>query len=257
MTAIKTLETKIAVLPIESLKPWKGQRAALPAHVAQIKANFDPLKLGVITVVEDVDGVYRVIDGQHRVAALRELAPDCKVRCEVLPCVDDAAQAETFLGVNEGRRRLHAIDRYRAQLLAKEPVAVAIAAACKAAGVSVSKHSGSRNVQAVAALYAVQRASNLEATLRIARQWANDSEDCLAYEGSNLKAVSAFIQHYPEFVPETLMARLAKTPPVKLIERFKRDIKMGVPSRQAYVERMLEIYNHGARKRLPAKPFMI
>lgn len=70
----KEVEQRIECVPLERIVTEQYQRILNMKNVAGIVKNFDPAKLGVLVVSRRGDGTYAVLDGQHRLAALRRLA---------------------------------------------------------------------------------------------------------------------------------------------------------------------------------------
>ena len=101
-------EAKILPLRIDSLQvPRAGvaQREFSQARGDSIAAEFDLGKFGY-PVVNQVDGVCWVIDGQHRLYALRKqpaAARGTTVECEVYDNLSEQEMADLFLGRNNAR----------------------------------------------------------------------------------------------------------------------------------------------------------
>lgn len=90
--------------------------------------------------VSQRDGHLFVIDGQHRLAAAK-LRGDI----EQLPCVvglygSVKAEAVAFTNLNDRRRPLSALDKFKAAVVAGEPDAIAISAALAENGLSLARH---------------------------------------------------------------------------------------------------------------------
>lgn len=69
-------EQTFEILPLDRLFLETYQRTLNPQKVKRIVREFDPSKLGVLMISERPDGRYAVIDGQHRMTALREMGYD-------------------------------------------------------------------------------------------------------------------------------------------------------------------------------------
>ncbi len=101
-------ESRILPLRIESLKvPRAGvaQREFSQARVDAIAAEFDMGKFGY-PVINQADGIDWVIDGQHRVYALRKQPPATRgttIECEVYENLSEQEMADLFLGRNKAR----------------------------------------------------------------------------------------------------------------------------------------------------------
>ena len=81
--------------------------------------NFDPAKLGVLVVSHRADGTYAVLDGQHRLAALRRLGYDA-ANCIVLEGMTIRQEADYFRRQNENKQSLRINDTFNASLWAED-----------------------------------------------------------------------------------------------------------------------------------------
>lgn len=103
--------------------------AQRPYDVNEARAKADNLNLnllGVIQVSVRPDGSMAIMDGQHRVGALRLAGYTTElVRCEVSRDLDTAGEAGRFLGLND-YRLVRAIDKFKVSVTAGEPAAVGV-----------------------------------------------------------------------------------------------------------------------------------
>jgi len=108
--------SKIRPVPIAQMRVPPAlvtQREFRPAHADKIAANMDLNKLGY-PICNYRDGHYRLIDGQHRVAALKQWDPTIEsstLDCEVYEGLSDAQEAEIFLGRDE-RKQIPPFDKF-------------------------------------------------------------------------------------------------------------------------------------------------
>lgn len=78
-----------------------AQRELNPARVDRIAANFDPEDVGTPTVSRRDDHYY-IIDGQHRIAAMKEIGwEDQQIQCWVYEGMTEDQEAERFLKLND------------------------------------------------------------------------------------------------------------------------------------------------------------
>ena len=96
-------------------------------NVAGIVKNFDPAKLGVLVVSHRADGTYAVLDGQHRLAALRRLGYDA-ANCIVLEGMTIRQEADYFRRQNENKQSLRINDTFNASLWAEDAESLRIKA---------------------------------------------------------------------------------------------------------------------------------
>lgn len=88
------------------------QREFRQAHADRIAAELDLNKLGFMTI-NHRDGNYWVLDGQHRIAALKQFgfgAQDA-FECEVFDDLSDAEMADLFLG-RDARKPIPIYDKF-------------------------------------------------------------------------------------------------------------------------------------------------
>ena len=106
------------------------QRNLRPSHVHKIKNTFDPAVFQPLTVNyrEWDSGRYIVIDGQHRLKAVKELGSkeffEVPVQILELPSVD--AENQAFIKINTIKANLNAFDKLYPDLIRREPYAKCI-----------------------------------------------------------------------------------------------------------------------------------
>ena len=155
---------------VNDIRTSSNAQRELREHMAEkIAANFDPDKLGV-PVLSHRDGRYWVVDGQHRIAALKHMDyGDQLIECQVYDALDEAAEAELFLGLNT-KLTMRPIDTFLVSLTAQRPRELRIAATVHSEGLAIG--TGKTQIGAVTALgavYDVAGEDRLAATLRIIR----------------------------------------------------------------------------------------
>jgi hypothetical protein len=115
--------SKIRPVPISQMRvpsPGVSQREFSQGHADQIAAEMDLNKIGILTV-NIRDGHALVLDGQHRLAALKQWDPSIEgssIDCEVFENLTDAQMAEMFLGRNR-RKQVAPFDHFRVSLTAE------------------------------------------------------------------------------------------------------------------------------------------
>lgn len=112
-------------------------RAIVPSRVAHITKNFDPAAVGVLTVSARDNGTYVVLDGQHRLAAMRAVGWNGhKITCRVHKNLSIEQEAALFLQLNDTRKPT-AMEQFTKRVVAGDPTAVAIDKIVNAAGLTV------------------------------------------------------------------------------------------------------------------------
>lgn len=130
----------IASLRVDSRYQRKIIGRASEKSVLTIAAEFSWSKFAPVVVaeVEDDEGIYAVIDGQHRTtaAALRGIRD---VPCLILKA-DLADQANAFAAINGTVTAISTMQLYAARVAAGDPTSVALRDACAEAGVTICRY---------------------------------------------------------------------------------------------------------------------
>lgn len=92
-----------------------------------------------LVITNNFDGTYNVIDGQHRLSAALERDDINELPCYIIATETLQDEAEAFVAYNRDRVQLTPLAVYHAMVAAKDPQAIAIAKACRDAGVVVLK----------------------------------------------------------------------------------------------------------------------
>lgn len=154
-----------------------AQRDMRAARVAKIAAELDLEQLGTPTVNER-DSKFYVIDGQHRVEALREIGwGDQQIQCWTYVGLTEEEEAETFLKLND-TLAVDAFSRFRIGVQAGRTEECDIDRIVRAQGLRVSQDKGSGAIPAVSTLRRMYRGSGPRAmgrTLRIVRDAYGDA----------------------------------------------------------------------------------
>jgi hypothetical protein len=142
-----------------------AQRRYSKAQAESYAADFDLEALGTI-VVNKRDDLWYVIDGQHRVMALRLMGwGDLKVECETYFGLTEREEAELFLQRNT-RRNLSPFERFRVALTAERAVESTISQLVLSLGLRIARPKRDGNIGAVTALVGVYNAGGSEALRR-------------------------------------------------------------------------------------------
>jgi hypothetical protein len=133
---------RIESLPVSLLNIGGYQRHVSNVRVARIIANCDPAKLGLIVVNKREDGSYYVIDGQHRLAALRRMGVEL-VRCILVVGLTAREEAEYFRTQDCCVRALTAFDAYIAGVIAQDQHYLTLQYLLDKHGYRVARYTGS------------------------------------------------------------------------------------------------------------------
>lgn len=228
------------------------QRTVDTQRVERIAAALSPDALGTITVSHRNNGSYHVIDGQHRVAAVRLAdGDDAKVLCRVFDGLTLAEEAEMFRLLNNTAKP-QALDLFRVRIIAGDPDALAIVDILHRYGWAV----GQAQAGHIAAASAVERlyhrdAEALEKSVAaIARAWGHDipANDGRLVEGIGL----VFARYGAAIEVADLVPRLASFAggPGALLGKAKGLREMiGCQQPAAVAEIVVETYNRARRTR--------
>lgn len=132
----------------------EAQRELRIAHVEHLLADFDPDQLGT-PEVSFRNGFYYVLDGQHRIEALKRWLGDewedqC-VECWVASGLDATQEAEEFLRLND-KLNIDAFQKFKVAVRAGRHTESEIDALVRAEGLSISKQKTPGSIRAVGAL---------------------------------------------------------------------------------------------------------
>ncbi|EJN11816.1 ParB-like nuclease [Bradyrhizobium sp. YR681] len=113
-----------------------GRRGA--DNIVAIVPKFKWAKFTPVVVAPIGEGLFAVIDGQHRATA----AAACEF--ESVPCViiqvDQADQADAFVAINANVTAMSPLQLHAARLAAGDKIADELTQACEAAGVSICRY---------------------------------------------------------------------------------------------------------------------
>lgn len=116
---------QIQLVPLVHIVTEEYQRVLNMRNVAGIIKHFDPAKLGVLVVSHRKDGTYAVLDGQHRLTALRQLGY-ASTNCIVLEGMSIREEADYFRRQNENKQTLRIADTFNASVWAEDEESVQI-----------------------------------------------------------------------------------------------------------------------------------
>ena len=161
----------IAIATMRVPKAGTAQRPFSKAHGDTLAAQLDLEKLGY-PVINLANGVPWILDGQHRIYALRQNGfGNDELDCEVYESLSEREMADRFLGRNNAKA-VNAFDRFQVAVTAGHRREVAIAHLVDGAGLKISTSGESGYIRAVTALihvYEQHGATGLSQTLRTIR----------------------------------------------------------------------------------------
>lgn len=158
---------QIQLIPLTSIVTEEYQRVLNMKNVSGIVRDFDPAKLGVLVVSHRPDGTYSILDGQHRLTALRKLG-FAAANCIVLEGMTIQQEADYFRRQNENKQSLRIADTFNAAVWAEDEESVTIKGIMDRYGFRLGKSGQPMCVCAIGALQSIIRqfgVSVLELTL--------------------------------------------------------------------------------------------
>jgi hypothetical protein len=185
-----------------------AQREVNQARVDHLVATFDLEKIGTPTVNRR-DGVWYIIDGQHRVEACRAIGwGDQQIQCWAYEGLTEAEEAEKFLGLND-YLAVNALAKFRVAVQAGRDVECDVDRIVRACGLVVSRDKVPGAVGAVGTLLRVYERSGpaiLRQTLIMVRDAYGDS----GMESAVIDGLGLFCQRYAsEMDPAAVVSRLS------------------------------------------------
>src|SRR3990167_2976687 len=187
-----------------------GQREFRPAWANEIASNFKLEALGY-PVLSLREGVFYVVDGQHRLAAARIFGfGDDALQCEVYEGLTEQDEAELFIERNASKT-VEAYSKFKAAVYAQRPAELSIYGVVASLGLTIAKNRGENAVGSVTALGKIRErigVAGLSRVLRILR----DAYGYRGLDGPVMSGLSLVLHRYDGQIDDSLMtARLAST----------------------------------------------
>lgn len=138
-----------------------AQRDLNAARVDQIAAAFNPDALAIPTVNQRGD-TFHIVDGQHRVEALKRFLGDWKdqkIECTVYVDLTDQEEADLFLELNN-TRVVGAFPKFMAAITAGRETETSVKKVVERTGLAISHSDGDNTVSAVSTLVKIYERSD-------------------------------------------------------------------------------------------------
>lgn len=232
----------------------RAQREFRPAWAQELAASFNLEGMGFLVVSKRGDTFY-VVDGQHRLAALKVLgfADDDTVQCEVYTDLSEQGEAELFLERNHSKT-VAALDRFRVAVTAGRKDENEIEACVRHQGLRIgatshrtrSASSGPAPISAVATLRKIYQRSGvigLGKALRIIR----DAYGEAGFEAAVIEGVGLLVHRYDGTLDEESMVKALSAASGGLsgllTAAAKTRAAMGQPKGQCIAATAVSFYN--------------
>ena len=206
----------IRMLPIEGLQMGDYQRPTTPSQVDNIASAFDEAKLGV-PIVNLRDGKYHLLDGAHRIAALRKLGYTHTLFI-VLTGLTYQDECDYFRTQDRNSSALTKYNQFISGLEAQDPLYVAIDQICRANGFTVGMSTHDFNtisaIFALTTICIVYGYDTLDLTLALIRS---------TWDGVNTVTRREFLMGVAEFVHRFGTVKFAERMQFKNIAAIWKD----------------------------------
>lgn len=249
-------EARLQFVPLEKMRVNPlAQREMKPAWVNKLAAHFDLEEMGNPTVNHRGEW-FHIIDGQHRVAALKSWLGDWEgqqVECWTYEGLTDEQEAEKFLKLQD-RLKAIAFDEFRIAVSAGRPDESEISQIARDLGLMISRSkNGIMATGTLRKVYSRGGPEVLERTLRIIRDAYGES----GFDAPVIDGISLFCQRYNGAAPEEkLVAKLSSAHGGVngLLQRgsLLRQ-QTGSPRSHCVAAAVVDVYNRGVGgKKLPS-----
>lgn len=153
----------------------QAQRELRPARVDYLASEFDPEHFGY-PVVNKRDSTFWIIDGQHRIEAVKVFLGDAwesqSVTCRVYSGLSESEEAEMFDRLNDFLS-VRAFDKFKVRVTAGRAIECAVKSAVEKIGLKIAHDKDEGSVSAVTTLVRIYERSNaptLQRALKITHQ---------------------------------------------------------------------------------------
>jgi hypothetical protein len=258
---MKMKETALKITRTPHLKTIKvgecrlspnAQREAKPKDISDLASRFNPDLMG-IPVVSYRDGIYWIVDGQHRTMALKQTlgedADEWEFVAEVYEHLTEAQEAALFLELNH-KKSVNAFDNFKVGVTAGLPEPCDIERIVLAHGLRVSQDRQQGSISAVGALESVYRKHGskvLASTLTI----MSSAWDATVWDAFLIRGIALFCNRYATRISQPrLIKRLSEYPyGVKGIKADSARTKRSLGTNQdvATASIITNAYNKGLR----------
>lgn len=176
------------------------QRVPSQAKIDKIIKNFNSSAIGVVTLsIRENNDLY-IIDGQHRVEALKKMGlGDRDLNAIVLFNLTVAQEAELFVTMNDSRTKPKRGDIYRASVKAGDSVSVEIQSVFDKFGLKVAEKPGYKIIRAIGTVHKVYSrigVNKLEEVLSLLIEANGDHST--SFQAEYIEAVSCLVVQFKD-----------------------------------------------------------
>lgn len=187
-------EARLQWVPIAETKSSPlAQRDLKQSRIDQLVASFDLEQIGTPTV-NHRDGYWYIIDGQHRIGALKEIGwGDQQIQCWAYEGLTEKEEAEKFLKLNDSLA-VSAFAKFRIGVRAERAEESEIDRIVREAGLHISQAKNQGSISAVGTLRRVYRRS--PATLARSLVIIRDAYGDAGLEGPVIEGIGLLCHRY-------------------------------------------------------------
>jgi len=232
------------------------QRKFRQAHASKIAAEFDPDKFG-LPVLNLRDGHFWILDGQHRIAAIKEWGykDEETVDCQVYEDLSDREMADMFLG-RDARKAIPTYDKFFVACTAERVRECDIRRAVESNGAKIGRTKDENTIRAVGALGRVYDLANDVVLGQVVRAIKNAyGGDYASYDRCLIEGLGLVFNRYNGRTNEKEMAARLGASNVRSILRRAEALRerTGNQKTQCVAATVVDIYNKPAnrKQRLP------
>ncbi len=239
------------------------QRKVRMRDVKTIVDTFDP-KLFDEIIVSFRDGRYNVVDGQHRITALRIMngGADCSIACKVKSGLTYEQEAELYGRLDACKKKLNVADKTRAKAESGTDSTIngikdILADYCiEWVFKSIGGHVGTNKINATRTLlnaYSLLGHIGFSQAIRLIKEtWNGDSDSLNMYI---ISGMALFVKTYGGEINEKLFVeKLSKVAPMEIVKDGRSDTSTKDFSLK-YARAIRNRYNHKSSKSALAYKF--
>lgn len=218
-------------------------RVVNPRHVQRIVDNFDADAVGIVIANQRRDGRLVLIDGNHRIAAMKQLGKvDDTVEVLLFRNMDVRDEARLFASLNT-QLAMHGADVFRAKVIAGDEETILVHKTVIANGFKVTRDQTPGGIRAPRTLYKVHEMGLLEETLGVCRRaWPDLDAELPAVI---IRSVAEVLRRYP-YADKRHLAKRLRDRGVKrwLLEIRDHARAAGMDASKAGAAKMVTAYNY-------------
>jgi hypothetical protein len=209
---------RFEIVPVAELTIDKDYQRGLTSFWQTVAEKFNPALVGTL-IVSERGKRKNVVDGQTRLKAMTEIGKTA-APCLIYEGLSKKQEALLFSLLQTQRRNMTTYERFRAQLVAGEEMAIGISTIAQEVGFELSAKQTNNTIRAISALERMWRIDpeHLREILELVRDiWGVDNRD--AVSAQILTGLSTFVRNQTSIDYDRLRKRLADVTPALIINR--------------------------------------